>query len=191
MSKQGKHIDDYFLQHLGQSIVIDERDSPTSSVFRIAFGLGVMVWTDAGILRLVFCMGRPDFSKYTIGSWLILAFLFCIMLLFTCGGAFVAFARSRVEATSEKILAGNTWFGVPVKLKVLRVSEISAIKLTWERSRSAFSSRWFCAASALSAKKAKPIRLFSCSERESALELASAVAGITNLPLPLQNIPQP
>jgi len=189
MSKPGKQIDDYFLQHLGQFIVIDERDSPISSIFRIVLGLSVMVWTDAGILRLVFCMGRPDFSKYTIGSWLLLAFLFCIMLLFTCGGSFVAFARSHVEATSEKILTGNTWFGVPVKLKVMPVLEISAIKLTWECSRGAFSGRWYCAVSALSPKKAKPIRLVSCSDKESALTLANAIAEITNLPV--QDIPQP
>jgi len=77
-------------------------------------------------------MGRPDFSKYTTGSWLILAFLFFIMLFFAYGGLSLAFARPHVEATSEKILTGNTWFGVPVKLKVMRVSEISAIKLNWE-----------------------------------------------------------
>lgn len=188
MAKPGKQIDDYFLQHLGQSIVIDERDSPISSIFRIVLGLSVMLFTDAGILRLVFCTGRPDFSKYTIGSWLLLAFLFCIMLLFTCGGLLVAFARSHVEATSEKILTGNTWFGVPVKLKVMPVLEISAIKLTWECTKGAFSSRWYCAVSTLSAKKAKPIRLFSCSSKESALELASVVAGISSLPV--QDIPQ-
>jgi len=189
MTEPGKQIDDYFLQYPGRSVVIDERDGPISSVVRIVLGLSVMLWTDAGILHLVFYKGWPDFSKCTIGSWLILAFLFCIMLLFTCGGSFVAFARSHVEATSEKILAGNTWFGVPVRLKVMPVSEISALKLTWEYSRSAFSGRWYCAASALYAKKSKPVRLLSCCDKEAALELANAVAEITSLPV--QDIPQP
>jgi hypothetical protein len=151
--------------------------------------MSFMLFAVAGLSRPVFCMGRPDFSKYTIGSWLLLAFLFCVMLLFAYGGLLVAFARSHLEATSEKILAGNTWFRVPVKLKVMRVSEIGAIKLTWERGGGPFSSRWYCAVSALTWKKTKPIRLISCSNKESALELANAVAEITKLPV--QDIPQP
>jgi hypothetical protein len=76
---------------------------------------------------------------------------------------------------------------MPFKLKATPVSEISSVQLTWERG-GGFGGSWFCIVKALPLRKAKPIRLFSCSKKESALELANAVAEITNLPV--QDIPQ-
>jgi len=187
MFEQQKQFDGYRIQQTEQSVIFDEKDGPISSAVRIAFGVCYVAGSVYIALTPVFCMGRPDFSKYTTGSWLILAFLFCIMLFFAYGGLSVAFARTHVEATSEKILTGNTWFGVPVKLKVMRVSEISAIKLNWE-CHGHFGKRWYCVGSILSAKRKKPAPLFRCSKREAALELANAVAEITKLPV--QDAPQ-
>ncbi|HUB87691.1 MAG TPA: hypothetical protein VMB22_07335 [Verrucomicrobiae bacterium] len=188
MFEKQKQIDDYRLQHLEQSVIIDERDGPISTIFRIVFGMIYALGAVCIALTPVFCMGRPDFSKYTTGSWLLLALILCIMLFFAYAGLSVAFARTHVEATSEKILTGNTWFGVPVKLKAMPVSELIAIKLAWE-DRAHFGSNWQWVGSVLSAKKKKSVQLFSCSKKEAALELANAVAEKTSLPV--HDIPQP
>jgi len=187
MFEKQKQFDGYRIQQTEQSVIFDEKDGPISSAVRIAFGVCYIAGSVYIALTPVFCMGRPDFSKYTTGSWLILAFLFCIMLFFAYGGLSVAFARTHVEATSEKILTGNTWFGVPVKLRAMPVSELISIKLAWE-DRGHFGSNWQYVGSILSAQNKKSVQLFSCSKKEAALELANAVAEITKLPV--QDVPQ-
>ena len=187
MFEKQKQVEDYRLQHLGQSVIIDERDGAISSMVRIVFGVCLALFSVVILLLPVFGAGCPDFSKYTIGSWLLLVLLFCVMAVFAYNGLLVAFARSHVEAASEKILAGNTWFGLPLRLKVISVSEITAIKLEWE-CHGFIGKHWVCVGSILSAKKAKPVQLFSCSKRDAALELANAIGEITKLPV--QDIPQ-
>jgi hypothetical protein len=186
MFEKQKQIDDYRLQHLEQSVIIDEKDGPISTVFRIALGLAFILFAGVLFFQIVFFAGIPNFGQYTSANWLAFSILFCVVFFVGSMGFLVAFARSHVEATSEKILTGNTWFGVPVKLKAMPVSELIAIKLAWE-DRAHFGSNWQCVGSILSAKKKKPVQLFSCSKKEAALELANAVVEITKLPV--QDIP--
>src|SRR3984957_9678543 len=77
MFKKQKQVEDYRLQHLGQSVIIDERDGAISSVVRIVFGVCLALFSVVILLLPVFGAGCPDFSKYTIGSWLLLVLLFC------------------------------------------------------------------------------------------------------------------
>jgi hypothetical protein len=188
MSRPGKQIDDYFLQNRGEDVIIDEKDSLISTLVRIALGLAFTLFPSVMFFQIVFFAGIPNFGQYTFANWLPFSIFLCAVFFFGSMSLPVAFARSHVEATSEKILTGSSWFGVPVKLKVLPVSEISAIALAWERGASPFGGRRYCAVSALSAKKAKPVLLVSSSKKEAALELANAIAEITKLPV--QDIPQ-
>jgi hypothetical protein len=185
MFEKQKQVEDYRLQHPRQSVIIGERDGAISSAVRIIFGVCLALFSVVILLLPVFGTGRPDFSKYTIGSWLLCAFLFCVMAVFAYNGLLVAFVRSHVEAASGKIVAGNTWFGLPVRLKVIPVS--TAIKLEWE-CHGFVGKHWVCVGSILSVKNGKPVPLFSCSKRESSLELANAIGEITKLPV--QDIPQ-
>ena len=188
-----KQIGDYCIKQTDQSVVIDQRKSLVLSFFDLIFGLIFMapfvLFTGACLLKNGLLGVKPslDSSQISIGHWLIILPFLCIPVFFAYVGAFIAFARSHVEATREQFLRGNTWCGVPLKLKATPVSEISSVQLTWERG-GGFGGSWFCIVKALPLRKAKPIRLFSCSKKESALELARAVAEITNLPV--QDIPQ-
>jgi hypothetical protein len=183
-----KQVDDYCLQHGETSITIDERDSPISSAGRIVLGMSIVVFLGYSFLSIIFYGGHPNFSQYTTGSWLLATLLFCVIFSCIRSGLRVAFVRSRVVATREKILTGNTWFGMPFRLKTTQVSEISAIKLNWE-CHGVFAKHWFCVGSTSSANGKKPVTLFYCSKRDAAQELAEAVAEITRLPV--QDIPKP
>jgi hypothetical protein len=189
MSRPGKQIDGFFLQNRGAAVVVDEKDSLIATIARIALGLAFSLFPSVLFFQIVFLAGVPNLGQYAFGNWLAISILFCAVFFFGSMGLLVAFVRSHVEATSERILVGNTWFGAPVKLKAMPVSAISAIKLTWERGGGPFGSHWHCAVSTLSAKTAKPVQLFSCSTREAALELVNPVAEITKLPV--QDVPRP
>lgn len=183
MFENDKQIGDYCMKQTDISVVIDERKGPVSSFFHFIFGLAFMF--PLGFLAGYLLLNGPD-PNFPIGHWLIILPFLCVPFIFAYVGAFIAFARSHVEATREQFLRGNTWCGVPLKLKPTPVSEIGSIQLTWERGGVEGGS-WFCIVKALPLRKAKPIRLFSCSKKESALELANAVAEITNLKV--QDIP--
>ena len=184
MFENDKQIGDYCMKQTDISVVIDERKGPVSSFFGFIFGLAFMF--PLGFLAGYLLLNGPD-PNFPIGHWLIILPFLCVPFVFAYVGAFIAFARSHVEATREQFLRGNTWCGVPLKLKATPVSEISSVQLQWECSGGLIGN-WDCVVSALTIKKAKPIRLLSCSDRESALELASAIAEITNLKV--QDIPQ-
>jgi len=187
MFKHGKQIDGYRLQQTEKSVIIDERENLTGRIVRIVMGLSFMLFPGAVILHMMFYNGLPNYSHATIGDWLILLFLFCVIFFFAYEGFLCAFEREYVEVTGEKILKGNTWFGVPVKLKAMPVSELIAIKLAWE-DQGHFAWNWQCVASTLSAKKKKTVALFSCSKKEATLELVNAIAEMTKLPV--QDVPQ-
>jgi hypothetical protein len=188
MSSPGKQIDDYFLQNGGEAVIIDEKDGLISTIARIALGLAFALFPSVMFFQIVFFAGIPNFGQYTFANWFPFSILLGAVFFFGFSGLSVTFARSHVEVTSEKILVGNTWFGIPKKLKATPVSEISAIALAWERGASPFGGRRYCAVSALSAIKSKPVLLVSSSKKEAALELANAIAEITKLPV--QDIPQ-
>ena len=187
-----KQIGDYRVKQTDKSVVVDQRKGLVLSFFDFIFGLvfmfplgflaGIVLLKD-GVLGV---KPDPNASQISIGHWLIILPFLCVPFVFAYVGAFIAFARSHVEATREQFLRGNTWCGVPLKLKATSVSEIVSVQLKWECS-GGLVGNWGCVVSALSVKEAKSIRLFSCSDRESALELANAVAEITNLKV--QDIP--
>jgi hypothetical protein len=196
MFKGSKYIDSYRLRRTENSVIIDERRGFFETIFDLIFGLVFMFplfllinafFVDIGWLGMEWEEQKWPAAP-PIWGWPILMLIYCMILFFTYIGFSFAFARSHVEATSGKILIGNTWFGVPVKLKVTPVSEISSVQLKWKFSGGVFTGHWYCGVSALSAKKAKPILLFSCSKKEAAVELTNAVAEITKLPV--QDIPQ-
>jgi hypothetical protein len=187
MCKQDRQIGDYRLKQTDSSVVIDERKGPASSFFDFIFGLAFM--SPLGFLAgyLLLNGPGPNASQFPIGHWLIILPFLCVPFVFAYVGSFLAFARSHVEATSEKLFTGNTWCGVPLKLKVTQVSEIGSVRLKWEISGGMFGRHWDCVVSALSAKKSKPIRLCSSPKKEAAFEMANAIAEITKLPV--QDIP--
>ena len=195
MCETDKRIGDYRIKQTDKSVVVGQRKGLASSIFDFMFGMAFM--SPLGLLVGVFLFKNgvfgmkpdPNISQISTGNWLIILPFLCVSLVFAYIGFFVAFARSHVDVANEKIFIGNSWCGVPLKLKATPVSEISSIQLKWELGGGMFGRRWCCVATALTFKKAKPIRLFSCSNRESALELAGAVAQITNLTV--RDIPQP
>ena len=183
-----KQIGDYRVRQTDTSVVIDEQKGPVSSFFDFIFGL-VFMFPLGFLLGYLLMNGLdPMASQISVGHWLIILPFLCVPFVFAYVGAFMAFVRSHVEVTREQFLKGITWCGVPLKLKATPVSEIRSVQLKWEPKEGSFAGGWNCVASAMPVKTTKPIRLFACSKRESALALASAVAGITNLPV--QDVPQ-
>jgi hypothetical protein len=192
MFEKQKRVDGYRLRQTEHSVIIDERRGLILSIFDLIFGLVFMAplcFLGGFFLVKNSVLGIfPIIWHIPVGHWLIILPILCMILAFAFIGFFQAFARSHIEAADEYVLTGNTWFGVPVKLTTTPVSEITAIKLDWER-QGFLGGVWCCVGSILSAKNKKSVQLFSCSKKEAALELANAVAEITKLPV--QDIPQP
>lgn len=192
MFEKQKQIGGYRLQLTEHLVIIDERSGFISSLFDVIWGLLFM--SPLCFLASLFLSKNGVFGIFRIiwhipiSHWLIILPLLCVPLVFFYYGFCWSFVRSHIEAADENILTGNTWFGVPLKLKTTPISEISSVQLKWKLSGGMFTWPWNCDVSALPVKAAKPIQLFSCSTREVALELANAVAEITKLPV--QEIPQ-
>ena len=104
MCEQDKQIGDYRLKQTEDSIVIDERKGPVSSFFDFIFGLAFV--SPLGFLAGYLLLNGPD-PNFPISHWLIVLPFLCVPFVFAYVGLFLAFARSHVEATSEKLFAGR------------------------------------------------------------------------------------
>jgi hypothetical protein len=198
MFDQEKKIGIYRLRQDENSVVIDEHKGFIHAAGDFVFGLVFMFpmflfmnvfFVNIGWLHpkdgWLLLEWKPHSEPVPIWSWLVVLPFLCVPVFFAYIGSSIAFARFHLEATSEKIFIGNTWFGLPVKLKTMPVSEIAAIKLNWEK-RGVISSYWFCVVSILIGKKSVP--LFGYSEKKVAWELANVIGEITKLPV--QDVPQ-
>jgi hypothetical protein len=189
MNRHSERICGYRIRYVERSIIVDERARYVIlEVPRVIFGLAFMFpfFLLAGAFLLengVLGVRRPDphsYSQYPAWQWLIIVPFLFIPVLFAVLGFFVAFARVRVEAVPGRIRRGYTWFGVPIRLNAVTISETAAIKLQLEARRSGlFGSRDYYV-TCFDDKESR-VELFSCTEKEGALKLANEIAEIAGL----------